>query len=108
MSEAFHIGAILVVITGRALGYKHLIGHYKLLEFMTKGSTNRDKGRSVGGCGLLLEDIEKSREKCRLSLLEQKPWLKNISLEGINDQNCERILSEIIRKHGRFHNVQPL
>lgn len=95
MSKNFHIGDILSITTGRLVSPNHMDGIYKILNFMT-----RDK--------LFTHQLPRASEECKPFLLKQMPWLIEISVEEVNEENWETWLAEIVQKYGKFHKVEQI
>lgn len=68
-------------------------GIYKILNFMTRENL----------CTLQLPE---AIDKCKPFLIEQMPWLAEISAEDVNEENWESWMDTIIEKYGEFHEVE--
>ncbi|HKM19995.1 MAG TPA: hypothetical protein VJY47_02105 [Candidatus Dojkabacteria bacterium] len=94
-SKAFHIGDILSVTTGYLLAPSHMEGVYAILNFMTNDN-------------LFTHQLPRASKECQPFLLEQMPWLADISAEGVTKENFETWLNAIVQKYGETHEVKPL
>ena len=47
-------------------------------------------------------------EECQSYLLDAMPWLKEIDTSGLNEENYEEWMDEMIKKYGEYHDVSPI
>ena len=70
-------------------------GVYAILNFMTNDN-------------LFTHQLPRASKECQPFLLEQMPWLADISAEGVTKENFETWLNAIVQKYGETYEVKPL
>jgi hypothetical protein len=95
MSKKFHIGDLLSITTGKLVSPRHMEGIYDILNFMTSDN-------------LFTHQLPRACEECKPFLLEQMPWLSEITAEKVNSDNWESWLAKMVEKYGESHEIKPI
>jgi hypothetical protein len=89
----FSIGTIISITTGVLVTDMHNL--YTILDYMT-------------GEKLYTHQLSRAADECAPCLIEQLPFLKDISSEGIDATNWESWLKALTAYHGEEFEIQPL
>jgi hypothetical protein len=95
MAKEFHIGDVLSITTSKIVSLRHMEGIYDILNYMT-------------GDNLFTHQLPRAAEECKLYLLEQFPFLKDITGDDITAENWKDWLNDKIQKFGETLMVEPL
>ena len=93
--ESFHLGDILTVVTAKGLSPQGWEGLRKILNYMS-------------GSIVFSNQIPRVLEECRPYLVEQYPFLQDISGSDINENNWCECLQEKIEQFGEELTVRPI
>lgn len=99
--KLFHIGDLITLASGRTLGTAPFVakngeqGLRDLVAYMTKTPET--------SYALILLS-----QKCRVGLLEQHPWLAEVDVTKVTDENEEAWLASLVEKYGEQHPVAVL
>lgn len=91
----FHLGDILSITTGRLVSLRHMDGVYDILDYMT-------------GDSLYTHQLPRAGDECKPYLLEQYPFLNEITGEEVTPQNYKEWLETQVQKYGEQHKVRPI
>ena len=89
----FSSGTVVSITTGVLV--TDIQNLYSILDFMT-------------GEKLFTHQLPRAADECKPYLLEQLPFLKDVSGKGINATNWEPWLKELTKKYGEEFEIQPL
>ncbi|EKE13278.1 MAG: hypothetical protein ACD_13C00045G0002 [uncultured bacterium] len=95
ITKKFHLGDILSITTDQLVSPSRMGGVYNILNFMT-------------GHDLMTHLLPHAIEECQSYLLDAMPWLKEIDTSGLNEENYEEWMDEMIKKYGEYHDVSPI
>ena len=95
MNKRFHLGDILSITTGRLVSPRHIAGVYDILNYMT-------------GDDLYTHQLPRASRECRPFLIEQMPWLEEITGDDVTVENWEGWLWEQVKQYGLLHSVIPI
>ncbi len=91
----FHIGDILSITTHKLLSPRHMDGVYDILRYMVAED-------------LWTHQLIRVCEECTPYLLEEMPWLQEITGEDVGPQNYQKWLNDKIARYGEYHEVRPI
>lgn len=96
MKQAFHLGDILSITTGRLVSLDHIDGVYNILNFMTQDSLYTHQ--LVIAAPIMKEPIK-----------DQHPWLREIivakDFEFDNEQHVFDWLADKVDLYGAYHEL---
>jgi hypothetical protein len=97
-SERFHLGDLLTVTTGLLLSPDHVGGLYRIVDH-------------VAGQPHLTHQLGRAADEIKPFLLEQHPWLADITVPGssfTDEPSVIEWLSRAVAVYGEYHDVAPM
>lgn len=98
-AKVFHIGDMLSIYTGVLCLPNGIEGIYEILNHMT-------------GTSLQTIQLPGAAEDMVGFLVEQHPWLKNITRDdlrpGVNLEEHKQEIQKLVEKYGEYHSVSPV
>lgn len=95
LSKNFHIGDILSITTEKLVSPRKIKAVYEILNFMT-------------GEDIFTHQLSDFADICKPFLIQQMPWLAEITAEEVNEENWESWLTDIGKKYGEMHLVKQI
>lgn len=94
-SKQFHLGDVLSITTGILMSPRKMDGVYDILNFMTQDN-------------LFTHQLPRASKECVPFILEQHPQLKDIVIEGVNEENFNQRLEDLCDQYGETILVNTL
>ncbi|MDD5540978.1 MAG: hypothetical protein PHG61_09840 [Candidatus Marinimicrobia bacterium] len=95
MPRQYHIADVLSITTGKLLSPRLMEGVYDILDYMT-------------GDNIYTHQLPRAGRECAPWLLKRHPFLAEIKVDHIDQDNWEIEIEKIIQRYGRTIEIEPI